>query len=96
MNTPRLLAFVALLSAVADRATRGDSASAEVIVSHVAEHARDPRPWYRRLGGGLATALGRRDVPNPPLWFRTYSVTFLRGSDGQWATVALKSWQPVT
>jgi hypothetical protein len=80
---------------IANFTPRGDSASAAVIVSRLAEQARDPRPWYRRLGGALATALGSHKVPNPPIWFRPYSVTFFRGSDGQWATVTLRPWQPI-
>jgi hypothetical protein len=73
--------------------THGDSAQAEITLSHLAEEPRRPSAWYRRLGSSLATALGRHETPHPPLWFRIYAATFTRGSDGRWTTVRLRPAQ---
>jgi hypothetical protein len=80
---------------IVDFIPRGDSASADMIVSRLAEQAHDPRPWYRRLGGALATTLTGHTAPHPPIWFRRYSVTFSRGSDGQWVTATVHPWQSI-
>jgi hypothetical protein len=78
---------------ITDFTPHGDSARAALTVSRFAERSRDLRPWYRRVGGTLARAFGPHGPPTPPLWFRTYSATFVRGSDGQWTTATLQSTQ---
>jgi len=76
---------------ITDFTPHGDSARAIVTVSWFAQRLRHRRPWYRRVGGTLTRALGRHGPPTPPLWFHTYSATFVRGSDGQWTTATLQS-----
>ena len=75
---------------VTDFTPHGDSARAVVTVSRLAQRLRHRRPWYRRVEGTLTRAFGPHGPPTPPLWFRTYSATFVRGSDGQWTTSTLQ------
>lgn len=76
---------------ITDFTPHGDGARAVVTVTRFAQRSRHQRPWYRRVGGTLTRALGPHGPSNPPLWSRTYSATFVRGSDGRWTMATLQS-----
>lgn len=73
----------------------GDSATAQVTVSHISETAPHSGSWYRRMGTTLAAVVGRHQPPRPPIWFRIYTATFSRGADGDWTMVQLRPLQPM-